>query len=130
MYYTTTPRIRKIESRSDLDPDFGDLAPDPVDAYVISVTPKGSPNPKSRYQFITLLPETETEEDSYELLNDVMTEFLNEGDRYSVRDFDDKHVEDYINQGSNAPIISFDPESLESDRISFLWLVPPKFLMQ
>lgn len=130
MYYTTTSRVRKIESREHLDPDFGNIHPDPVDAYVISVTPKNSTTINARYQFITLLPETETEEDSFELLDDVMSEFLNEGDRYTVRVCTDQHVEEYIAAGSQGPIISFDPNSLEADQISFLWLTPPKFLMQ
>jgi hypothetical protein len=120
-------KICKIESRYDLDPDFGDLQPDIADAYMISVTPKTA---SSRYNFITLLPEMESVEDTYSLLSKVMTEFLNEGDRYTVRDFDDRHAEDFISKGSHAPIISFDPDSLDGDLISFLWLVPPKFLMQ
>jgi len=130
MYYTTQSRILKIESRSDLDPDWGELQPDNVNAYMISVTPNNGETYKKRYQFITLIPETDTEEDSFTLLDEVLMEFLNEGDRYTVRDFNEKSVEDYISNGSNAPIISFDPDTLEGDQISFLWLVPPKFLMQ
>lgn len=130
MYYTTSSRIRKIEPREHLDPDFGNIQPDPVDAYVISVTPKNSEDAKCRYQFITLLPESDTEQESIDLLDEVMTEFLNEGDRYTVRGCSDRHVEEYIAEGSQGPIISFDPDSLDSDQISFLWLTPPKFLMQ
>ena len=128
-YYTSSRTcVRKIESRFELDPDFGDLQPETADAYMVSVSPKGLA--KGRYKFITLLPEMESAEAAYSLLGKVMTEFLNEGDRYTVRDFDDKQAEEYINKGSISPIISFDPDSLEGDEISFLWLVPPKFLMQ
>ena len=43
MYYMTSSRVRKIELREHLDPDFGsNVQPDQVDAYVISVTPKDS----------------------------------------------------------------------------------------
>ena len=125
-----TTRIRKIQHRYELDPDFGDIQPHNAEAYLVSVIPNGPGNETKRYQFITLLPETETTEESYDLLNDVLTEFLDNGDRYTVRDFDQDHVEEYINNSRKAPIISFDPETLSCDQISFLWLVPPKFLMQ
>lgn len=127
-FVSAQTKIRKVEIRQDLDPDFGNIQPDTADAYMISVTPANVT--KKRYKFITLLPETESEQAAYKLLDKVMTAFLNKGDRYTVRDFTDEHAEDYINKGSMAPIISFDPDSLDSDQISFLWLVPPKFLMQ
>lgn len=125
-----TTRIRKIQHRYELDPDFGDIQPHNADAYLVSVTPNKPESEAKRYQFITLLPETDSTEESYDLLSDVLTEFLENGDRYTVRDFDQDHVEDYISKGSKSPIISFDPETLSCDQISFLWLVPPKFLMQ
>lgn len=126
----TKTKVRRIQARPDLDPDFGDLQPDYVDAYMISVTPNRGADLENRYNFITLLPELEDEEDSKSLLSDVMDEFLVKGDKYSVREFSDDKIEEYIANGSYGPIISFDPDSLECSKISFLWLVPPKHLMQ
>ena len=129
MFHTST-KIRRIDSRKDLDPDFGCTAPDYADAYVVSVVPTADSLISKRYKFIALLPELESEEDVYALLSDVMDEFLAKGDKYTVREFTDERAEEYIADGSYGPIISFDPESIEAEKISFLWLVPPKHLMQ
>ena len=126
MFHNST-KIQRIDPRLDLDPDFGHLQPDYADAYQVSVIPrKGS---AKRYKFIALLPELEADDDVYALLSDVMDEFLLKGDKYTVREFTDDKVEEYIANGSYGPIISFDPESVASEKISFLWLVPPKHLM-
>lgn len=122
-------KIRRIDSRTDLDPDFGSTQPDYADAYVVSVVPDKDSLMSERYNFIALLPELETEEDVHDLLSDVMDEFLSKGDKYTVREFTDEKAEEYIADGSYGPIISFDPESLEAEKISFLWLVPPPHLM-
>lgn len=129
MFHNST-KIRRIDSREDLDPDFGCTSPEYADAYVVSVVPKPDSLITKRYKFIALLPELETEEDVYALLSDVMDEFLGKGDKYTVREFTDERAEEYIADGSYGPIISFDPESIEAEKISFLWLVPPKHLMQ
>ena len=121
-------RIRRIYVRKDLDPDFGNLQPEVAEAFSIAVTPRKSK--PARYQFVTLLPEMESEEEAHILLQEVMDEFLDDGDKYTVRDFDETEAESYIGKGSYAPIISFDPHSLEDDKISFLWLIPPRHLMQ
>lgn len=124
---TTNTRIRKIYVRRELDPDFGNLQPKIAEAYTIAVTTRLDP---ARYQFVTLLPEMETEEEAHSLLQEVMDAFLDDGDKYTVRDFDQTEAESYICKGSYAPIISFDPQSLEDEKISFLWLIPPRHLMQ
>ena len=124
--FQNNSRIKRIDPRVDLDPDFGNLQPDYAEAYQISVTPKKGNN---RYNFITLIPETGSEEESIDMLSDVMDEFLVKGDKYTVREFTDQTTEEYIANGSYGPIISFDPKSLEQDKIAFLWLVPPKHLM-
>lgn len=121
-------KIRRIDHRIDLDPDFGYSQPEYADAYMVSVIPKDSN--LERYSFIALIPELEYSEDVYGLLSNVMELFLPEGDKYTVREFTDERAEEYISNGSCGPVISFDPISLECDKLSFLWLVPPKHLMQ
>jgi len=127
MFHNST-KIQRIDPRIDLDPDFGHSQPDYAEAYQVSVTPRVGSN-KERYKFIALLPELDSEEEVYALLSDVMDEFLVKGDKYTVREFTDDKVEEYIANGSYGPIISFDPESIAGEKISFLWLVPPKHLM-
>ena len=121
-----TTRVRKIQHRYQLDPDFGTIQPSYAEAYAVYVTPVDSDG----YDFITLLPESDSTKESYALLSEVLNEFLNKGDRYDVRDFDEDQVNEFLSNGSISPIISFDPETLDCDQISFLWLRPPKFLMQ
>jgi len=120
-------RVRKILLSPDLDPDFGSLQPDNAEAYTVAVTPRTRPD---HYQFVTLIPEMETEEEAHQLIQEVMCEFLDDGDKYTVRDYDNEEAETYIANGSYAPILSFDPQSLDGEKISFLWLIPPRHLMQ
>ena len=127
--FDNNTKIRRIDSRPDLDPDFGNISPEYADAFIVSVVPDHDSLVSKRYKFIALLPELETEEDVHALLSDVMDEFLAKGDKYTVREFTDDRAEEYIADGSYGPIISFDPESIEAEKISFLWLVPPEHLM-
>jgi len=122
-------RIKRIYTRMDLDPDFGDTQPESVEAYLISVSPRQITF-KERYEFIIFIPEVESTEESTSLISEVMNEFLPKGDHYKVSDFTDDEAENYFSNGSYAPILSFDPISLDDDKISFLWLIPPKHLMQ
>jgi hypothetical protein len=113
-------RVQKIELTQNLDPHFGNIIPNQTNAYVITVTRE-----VSSFWLILLLPDTETEKETEDLLDDVLHLFLEVGSSYRCRSLTDNDVEDW--EEGNTPIISFNPES--SDLLEFFWLIPPKNLM-
>jgi len=116
-------RISKIALSTDLDPDFGSMVPDAVDAYVVSVR-----CPDRDYYLIAMLPESETEDESTQLLDQVLQLFLEDGDQYTARYLTDNDVDSWVNH-NKAPVLGFNPRSLELACIQFFWVIPPKPLM-
>ena len=122
-------KILKIGPRANLDPDFGCVTPENVDAYQVLVTPRLGSLHRTKYQLVTLVPELNSKRATERLLSDIMDEFLIKGDRYTVVELSAERIGEYIANGSSGPLISFDPESVGYEQISFLWLVPPRHLM-
>ena len=117
-------RVRRVYSCSDLDPDFGEVHPDAAEVYQIKVVPSTVHVP--RYSFMALLPNLGSEDDTLDLLKEVLPDFLDPEDGFMVLDFTDEALEEWKSNGSCGPILSYDPRTLDGEQIDFLWLFPPK----
>lgn len=115
-------QIRRINSRLDLDPDFGTVTPKMVEAYTVIVSPQ---NEKPEYSFVLMLPELESLADSNSLFDIVLQEFLDEGDQYLIKGFTDQDASMY---NPCTPLLGFDPGTIGSKHMEFLWLTPPAHL--
>lgn len=117
-------RVRKIALPLELDPDFGDLAPENVQGFVLDVLTR-----KNReYSLILLMPMIECDEELEELISEVLMRFLERRAKYTIRDLDDEDVE--IFKDLQIPVLSFHPASLADEKICFYWQIPPRHLMQ
>lgn len=103
----------------DLDPNFGDIIPDMVQAYFVLVKPKES---QEENIFIALLPDLGNEEETNEILKDVLHDVLNEGDHFTARAFSHSDLENF---DQSLPVLSFNPEYPDD----FFWLKPPHDMM-
>jgi len=131
-------RVRRVHSRFELDPDWGDIHPSTAEVYQIKVIPSTIHVPK--YSFMALLPDLGSEEETIQLLKEVLPDFLEPDDGFLVTDFSDDALEEWRGNGSCGAIMSYDPRSLlegdaevEEDhipnKIDFLWLFPPRHLL-
>lgn len=113
------PKIREIYLPLEYDPDFGDQRQDDAHGFVINVY-----NIKHSHSFILLMPLLESDEELESLLKAVMQTFLEPKDQYTIRDLYDEDVQ--IFKKKPIPILSYHPESLLDDQVSFYWQYPPK----
>ena len=117
-------RVQKIPLPVELDPDFGNQRPENVQGFVINVKNRLS---FYTYKFILLMPPIECDTELEELIKDVMKRFLETRDKYTIRDLSDEDVNFF--ESKPTPILSFHPDSLLDDKISFYWQTPPRHLM-
>lgn len=118
-------KVKKITVNLDknLDPTFGDLQPDAVEAFLVMVTPAVTDIKRfDDWFFLALMPETGEQGETERLLASVLDDFLDEGDRYVVRNFTHQ---DYESFDGNMPVLGFHPERMDE----FFWLRPPQHLM-
>lgn len=126
----------RVNTNVDLDPKFGGkIQPDFADAYWVIVNPSLKPGKRKLedYFFITLLPETGDKELSKELLQEVLEDCLEAGDRYTAKEF---KQEDWEYFDITVPVLCFDPAPLERDdfdpeqiELEYIWLHPPRHMM-
>lgn len=115
------------------DPDFGDVQPDHSDIYVVVVTPKSNleRNIPIGWSLLMFLPQMETETQSSELVSDILSCFLVEGDHFYARPYKEEDFKNY----KSMPVISYDPEKMYSGggdyeiEDLFFWLRPPSNFM-
>lgn len=100
-----------------LDPDWGHSYPEAANAYVISVTSTLN----GYYSFVLLLPDSKNVP---KLVALVMKQFLNKGDSYVFRDFNDQDLRTYMTGGLSNPVLGFDPAA-DSEDLLFGWITPP-----
>jgi hypothetical protein len=104
-----------VNRQAHLDPDFGNICPEKVDAYRVDVESSGR-----RWFFILMTPEHEDIDDELDTV-EICKRFLDEEDHVKIFTF---CMADMETLAPNTPIISFDPD-YEDD---FFWLLPPQWL--
>ena len=121
--------VQRIPLSKELDADFGRLFPTEVEGYTVAVATIESEF-KYNFQFLLIVPECANKESLKELIGDVMVEFFDSGDKYTVKKITDIEIENCRVNKYKTPIISFDPTTISNDILSFFWLIPPKNLWQ
>lgn len=116
-------RVQEIHLPVEYDPDFGTQRPQDVVGFVVT-----SYSATSHFDFILLMPNVDDDDELNALIQDVMSSFLPEQRKYTLRDIDDEDV--VLFEKKYTPLLSFVPESLMDDRICFYWQFPPKHRMQ
>lgn len=127
----TSKSVKKLTVNfdPDLDPDFGQIVVQDINAYIVTVSPK-STKIDLGFHCIVLTPKTEEGDESYALVEEILHCFLQAGDFYEVRKFS---AEDIASYKKDTPTVSFNPQKVFLDNAevedSFFWLVPPRALM-
>lgn len=115
-------RVQKIPLPVELDPDFGDQYPSNVEGFLVTVR-----NTFDVYELILLMPSIDDDIEMANLVSDVMQNFLEPSDKYEIRDLNDIDVA--LFEKFSLPVLCFHPNSVQSDKISFFWQIPPRSLM-
>ena len=113
--------ITKIPLTPDLDPDFGYVFPSDIDVYVVTVFSKKLNN---KIKVVIIVPDH-----GKELICDVLKQFFSKYNKHIVTELRDDEINSYLLGEIRFPIISFDPDIIDNETLSFFWLYPPKELM-
>lgn len=118
---TKLPKRSKVNLDYRLDPSWGTLHPKAATIYRVAVSSilPGKPS----WEFICLLPETETEHEALAVVTKVCEDFLEVGDHFEVYEFTNTDYKDFHD---GMPLLGFNP----NHPIDFCWLVPPPWLRQ
>jgi len=126
-------RTRYVPLPERLDTDFGKEFPkeDAVDIYLVEVVVGLETTQEYEYCFLAIMPETNAigEGSSEKLLREALHDILTEKERYFVRQFTESMADAYAGKQTLYPILSFDPATLDHEKIDFMWLKPPTHLM-
>jgi hypothetical protein len=129
--YNNAKRTRHVPLPKRLDSDFGEEFPreDEVDIYLVEVIVGLETSKEYEYCFLAILPESNSiGGNSENLLREVLNDLLSRKERFFIRQFSEEMAEAYASKKILYPILSFDPATLEYEKIDFLWLKPPLHL--
>lgn len=118
--------VQITQLRRDLDIDFGNYFPSAIEAYIIDIRSLDL----GKLSFLLLIPEIDSDSIFVKLIDSIMFTFFKKGEKYFIRKISEDEILNYINDKYSTPILSFDPCTLFSKKISFFWLVPPLALRQ
>ena len=113
--------VQKVQLPKELDADFGCFFPTDIKSYVITIFSR------QPLDFLLLIPNMKR---TKSVIQEVMLNFFEKGDKYLVKDASDQDIQNFETNKYHLPILSYDPNTLLDDKISFFWLVPPIYLRQ
>jgi len=109
--------VQKVQLPKELDVDFGCFFPTDIKGYTITV---------GFEQFLLLIPNMRKPKS---VIQDIMAVFFKD-EKYQTEPVTDEEIGNFETNKYHLPILSYDPNTLLDDKISFFWLIPPISLRQ